>query len=268
MTKNQNKPFQIMGIINVTPDSFSDGGDYFLAEHAVQKAKEMVQQGADWIDLGAESSRPGSTPVSAKEEWQRLEPVLSSLKKALPQLRISVDTYKPDIMIHAAKHGASMINCIKGVTDLDTLTKILNINKNISYLAMHMHDTPQTMQDQPLDGDSTEFLEQFCKKSKTKLLEAGFTKEQIWLDPGIGFGKSDRLNHACLKWASRTSNKQIVLGISRKSYIGRLFNIEEARKRDDVSNAIEYAMAISNDQIKMIRTHRVEVIARLRALSA
>ena len=111
-----------------------------------------------------------------------------------------------------------------------------------------------------------DFLDEFCQNSTSKLLEAGFKPNQIWLDPGIGFGKSDQLNHACLEWMSQTNYDQIVLGISRKSYIGRMFNIEIAKDRDDVSNAMEYSMALSNPQIKMVRTHRVDKLVKLREL--
>ena len=254
-----------MGIINVTPDSFSDGGDYFLPAHAIKKAIEIKKMGADWIDLGAESSRPGSSPVSPDEEWRRLEPTIKGIKETLPNTFLSIDTYKPSTMIKAAGLGVDMINCIKGVVDLGTLQKILSLNKNMNYIAMHMHGLPSTMQDQPLDT-STNFLEEFCQESTQKLSLAGFKPEQIWLDPGIGFGKSDRLNHSCLEWVARTKYQQIVLGISRKSYIGRMFSIEKAKDRDDVSNAIEYSMTLSNHRIKMVRTHRVDKLAKLRKL--
>jgi dihydropteroate synthase len=254
-----------MGIVNVTPDSFSDGGRFFSPEAAIRHAMEMASDGVDWIDIGAESSRPGSRGVSPDEEWMRLEPVLRPLVRDLGGGRISVDTRHPDVMRKAADVGVRMINNIAGVADRDVLVELASV-PGMHYVAMHMQGSPETMQHEPLDGDQAEScVGRFMDESVQTLREAGFSPERIWVDPGIGFGKTDQANvrllDACGRWSRRFN---IVIGVSRKSFLGRLLGIDDPVERDPASKILELAQMMAGAGI--IRTHDTKTLARLRSL--
>ena len=171
-----------MGILNVTPDSFSDGGLYLDPSLALQRVQQMCEEGADIIDIGAESSRPGADFVSVDEEWKRLEPILSRMSKESLSAHISVDTNKPEIMKRLNDFGVSMVNDIKGGADRETLE--LLADQGLTYVAMHMHKQPDKMQMQPLLGvEAVEDVKSFYKETLEKLKAAGFSENKIWLDP-------------------------------------------------------------------------------------
>ncbi len=255
-----------MGVINITPDSFSDGGRYNNPEDALRRAITLSEEGADIIDLGAESSRPGAKFLSVDEEWHRLEPVLRKIEAANLQAHISVDTNKPEIMRRIVDYGVSIVNDIRGGADRRTLEFLSR--HSITYLAMHMHQNPDTMQIQPLYGvDAISEVEAFYRKTKQYLLDCGFKDENIWLDPGIGFGKDDKANLLLLKQSySWVKQYQLVMGISRKSFLGRLLGIGNPQDRDPASKMLEYSFLAHN--IKAIRTHEVKSLVIMRGLLA
>ncbi len=251
----------IMGVLNVTPDSFSDGGSFLDPKRALAHVWELAADGADIIDIGAESSRPGSQAVDADEEWRRLEPLLAALSDNRPKALISLDSYKPVIMRRALDYPVQIINDIKGGADRATLE--LLAQRGLIYLAMHMHRDPTSMQAAPLDGQKAlDELSSFYQNTQSRLSEAGFSEDRIWLDPGIGFGKTDRANLLLLEQALQLAPRwPIVLGVSRKSFLGRLLNIENPRDRDAPSKMLELSFLFAG--VRGIRTHDV---ARLRAL--
>lgn len=254
-----------MGVLNVTPDSFSDGGRYLDPAAAVDQALRLVEAGADVIDVGAESTRPGAKAVAVQEEWERLEPVLKRLgalgAKGLGA-RLSVDTRKPTLMRPAADLGVSFINDVSGVAPLDILTTLAEF-QGLQYIAMHMIATPETMQHEPLRGSAAvRAVDAFFATASERLAAAGFAAERTWLDPGIGFGKSDsgnlRLMAELPRWTSRYN---VAVGVSRKSLIGRTLDIPVPADRDAPSKMLELGLAFAG--AKMIRTHEVTKLRRL-----
>jgi dihydropteroate synthase len=251
----------IMGVVNITPDSFSDGGKFDSPDAAIKKALDLAEDGADIIDLGAESSRPGASPISEQLEWQRLEPVIENLIKA-KNIQLSVDTYKPETMLKAAEIGCHYINDINGSADVETLNTLAK-HEDLSYIAMHKAGDPKTMQQNPLEGDDAiSKVDDFFQRTEKKLLNAGFRKDMIWLDPGIGFGKTDEANARLLKHCSVWAKKyQLTLGVSRKSFIGRTLGIIDPTKRDSPSKMLEFGLSCMG--VQMIRTHEVAMLKNL-----
>lgn len=254
-----------MGVVNITPDSFSDGGRTFDPEAALRRAEELVADGAAIIDCGAVSSRPGAAPVSVAEERRRLEPFLKGWnKRQLPAL-LSVDTCSPEVMRLAADSGAGMINDIQGLADQATLQTLATYG--LHYVAMHMHGTPQTMQQAPLSAsEAVERVTHFFELARARLSAAGFSADRIWLDPGIGFGKSDEANWKLVNESRRLARTmRLVVGISRKSFLGRFFGLESPLERDAPSKMLELGLLWSG--VQAIRTHDVAGLARLRTLA-
>lgn len=256
------EPFTIMGVVNVTPDSFSDGGKYLTASAALKHAQLQIEQGADIIDIGAESSRPGATPVSAEEEWHRLKPVVECLQEA--GISFSVDSYKPAIIDRLLDFPVTMINDTRALNDHRLLSKIAE--RGVSYLTMHMTGTPQTMQQQPLSKDTAiTTLVSFFHRRLALLLQCGFTEEQLWIDPGFGFGKSDEaLMEICAQLRQFADLANLAVGVSRKSWFGRNFSITNPVDRDAVSSMMGLALVWQG--AKLIRTHDVVTVNRLRSL--
>ncbi len=252
----------IMGVINVTPDSFSDGGDYLDPGAAVDHARRLITQGAGIIDVGAESTRPGSTGISAADEWRRLEPLLKRLQQARLGVPISVDTCKEDIMLRALDAGADWINDTSGKASLATLARFATY-RQMSYIAMHMPWTPDIMQTTPLGpGPALAAVATFFAHRHQTALEAGLEPTQIWLDPGIGFGKTDAANvqaMAAVKTWAKTY--QIAVGVSRKSLLGRTLGIDAPKQRDAPSKTLELGLVMLG--ARLIRTHSVLPLKRL-----
>lgn len=254
----------IMGIVNVTPDSFSDGGQFFSPATALKQAEKLVAEGADILDLGAESSRPNASAVPLEEEWRRLEPLLKELDKE--SFRISVDTYKPEIMRRLRNHRVEILNDIQGGSQIsDDFLKDWAKDGRV-YLGMHMHKNPQTMQNEPLGPKAASAAVAVYYDSTRRRLESlGFSREKIWLDPGIGFGKNDAANLYLIGEALKSDQSlPLVLGISRKSFIGRILDIENPEDRDGPSKMLELSFLYAG--VKAIRTHDVLHLKRLRDL--
>jgi dihydropteroate synthase len=261
---NQKARSLIIGVINITPDSFSDGGTFLDPGKAVAHAWDLVDDGADVIDIGAESTRPGSALVDADEEWRRLEPVLAALADQKPKARISLDTYKPVTMRRALDYPVDIINDISGVADRLTLETLAQ--RGLTYWAMHSHRDPTSMHTDPLDGpDALRHVAEFYQNTEAMLRETGFSPECIWLDPGVGFGKTDRANVQVIGQAlAEASRWNIVLGISRKSFIGRLLGIIDPKERDGPSKMLELGFLFAG--VRGIRTHDVARLKKLQDL--
>jgi dihydropteroate synthase len=253
----------IMGVVNITPDSFSDGGSYFEPDTAINRSLHLLREGADVVDIGAESTRPGSTPVSPTDEWQRLEPVLKKLTAQGLGDRISVDTRNDETMLKAFKLGVRWFNNIAGLCQNITLQE-LSRDQTTRYIAMHMHGEPYSMQQEPLDGmGAISGVEKAFASYTEGLLAAGFSSKRIFMDPGIGFGKTDRANLMLLARISElASNYQLLVGVSRKSFIGRLLDLPNTNDRDPPSKMLEFSAW--NQGASIVRTHAVEPLAKIR----
>lgn len=264
MGANQKAPL-LMGILNVTPDSFSDGGLYESVSQAIEHAGYLVDSGADIVDVGAESSRPGARPVTAQEEWARLEPILAALQPLRSSVLLSVDTQKPEIMVKAAAAGIDMINDVGGKASIDDL-RVLAKYERLQYIGMHMAGTPETMQMSPLkSADVCSKVVAFFESTVAKAVESGFESDRIWLDPGIGFGKTDAANIALMAAVGEWSGKyQMAIGVSRKSLMGRYLGIEAPEDRDPPSKMLELGLALLG--ARLIRTHDVAALRRLTLL--
>lgn len=215
----------IMGILNVTPDSFSDGGRYNTVDAALQHCEEMLEQGADIIDIGGCSTRPNNAIATEQEEMERVIPVLRAIRLRFPDAEISIDTFRKNVAQACISEGADLINDISGgLFDPDMLPYIGE--KHIPYVLMHCVGTPETMHQYSLDGDIHQTVLDFFKQ-QCGILEA-YGDQQIILDPGIGFGKSLEANYALLKDLERYryNHYPILIGISRKSLIWKLLGHE------------------------------------------
>ncbi|MBN2857507.1 MAG: dihydropteroate synthase [Candidatus Delongbacteria bacterium] len=232
----------IMGILNVTPDSFSDGGKFLSTDTALARCRQMIEEGADIIDIGGESSKPGSVPVSEEEELKRIVPVIRELRKS-SDICISVDTYKPSVAQAALEEGADMINSICGTLNDD---KLLSVVKKYSaaICIMHMKGTPEDMQNNTDYDDIVKEVSEKLRDSAQYALNFGISRESIAIDPGIGFGKSVGGNLEILGNLKKFKESGFVLlvGTSRKSFIAKtLGNDEESRLYGTLSsNVVAY----------------------------
>lgn len=211
---------QLIGILNVTPDSFSDGGLYFSPAAALAHAEEMFQQGASIVDVGAESTRPKATALTAEEEWQRLEPVLPALLAKFPG-RISLDTYHPETVERASTFGKFYVNDVTTFVNpaMIAVAAKYHLPVMVSHLPLKFHGNIQAAhQGEPLT-DSSQVRDELLSQ-KQKLLAAGIKPEDIILDPGIGFGKTMPLNWQLLEFARLVPDENVMIGHSRKRYLG------------------------------------------------
>lgn len=255
----------IMGVVNVTPDSFSDGGDFFDPDAAIRHARNSLEMGADLIDLGAESTRPGASPITADIEWRRLEPVIRELVSAGLGSKLSIDTRHEANIRLAHKAGVKWFNNICGVCRGDTLRE-LAADPDTRYVAMHMHgDGPQTMQKQPLTGKVVvKVVQDAFILFQSELIAAGFSADRIYMDPGIGFGKSVGANLKLISMMPTFAKDfSLLVGVSRKSFLGNLLSIPTPKQRDAASKMLEFSLW--NQGVHIIRTHDVETLARIRA---
>jgi dihydropteroate synthase len=257
------KAFKIMGVVNITPDSFSDGGLYLSPQKALEKAVGMIKLGADLIDIGAESTRPGALPLSAEQEWVRLEPVLNLIKEHNISRFITVDTMKPEIMERLVDWKIAGINDVSGCAPDDLLCQLRRSGKT-HHVTMHMHQNPQTMQKDPMTGiKAVEIVSEFFVTQNSRLLKCGFESGQFWLDPGIGFGKTDQANLFLMSQVSTWRDQfNIAIGISRKSFIGRLLDIDIPSERDLPSKTLELGLLLAG--AGLIRTHEIRPLIKIR----
>ena len=219
-------PALVMGIVNVTPDSFSDGGQFNQTEAAVGRAVALVEEGAGIIDVGGESSRPGAQPVSEREEMGRVLPVVKLLARQL-KVPISVDTMKSSVARAALEAGASIINDVGANREDETMWRVV-AEAGAGYICMHMQGTPQTMQLNPVYADVKAEVRAFFFQRIERLCHCGVSREQIILDPGIGFGKTLEHNLKLLGGLQEFSplERPLLLGVSRKSFMGKLLGAE------------------------------------------
>ena len=244
----------LMGVLNVTPDSFSDGGLYFDKEKAVAHGMRMVEEGADFIDIGGESTRPGSKLIGLEEELRRVIPVIESLAQKV-DVPISIDTYKSTVAQRAIEAGAEMINDISGLHFDPNLGQVA-AKEDVPIILMHIRGTPETMQkDIHYDSIFSEIL-QYLRDSIQRAESAGVNPQQIIIDPGIGFGKTLEDNLLIIKNLSefRVLGKPILLGTSRKSFIGKILNAEVKERLEGTLSSI--AIVILNGA-HIIRCHDV-----------
>ena len=211
----------VMGVLNVTPDSFSDGGNFFSQEKAVQHALQMERDGADLIDIGAESTRPGSLSIADDEEWSRLAPVLAALRTRL-KIPISVDTRKSEIAAKAIEGGAELVNDVSGLKHDPHIAEI-SAQTRVPLILMHMRGEPRTMQQKPFARDALKDVTHGLRESLSIARKAGVANSQIVLDPGIGFGKSYAQNYQLLADLPQLAKLgfPILVGTSRKGFIGK-----------------------------------------------
>ena len=214
----------VMGILNTTPDSFSDGGLFNSARKGLKRAVKMAEEGADIIDIGGESSRPGAKKIDVAEEINRTIPIIKLIRQELPNILVSIDTTKSQVAEKALQAGADIVNDISAMT-FDPKIKQIIKKYNAGLILMHMQGTPQDMQINPQYKDVYSDVKNFLSKKYKEAEEAGINRQSIILDPGIGFGKSLEHNLTLLKSLDRLTNEMpILLGLSRKSFIGSILN--------------------------------------------
>jgi len=214
----------VMGVLNVTPDSFSDGGVYFNADRAIEHGLEMAAQGADWIDVGGESTRPGSKPIPAEEEFRRVLPVIRGLSSQLRKLRqraaISIDTTKAEVAEQAVRAGATIINDVSGLRFDPRVADVARRHRTALVL-MHLRGRPETMQQGPFARSIWRSLGRALARSVCQALDSGVRRSQLIIDPGMGFGKTRRQNFQILAGLDRLRRFRlpILIGASRKSFV-------------------------------------------------
>ena len=206
----------VMGVVNITPDSFSDGGRYFSAQLAIAHARKLAKEGADIIDIGGESTRPGAAAVSAEDELQRVLPVLEKIS----DLCVSVDTRRPEVMRAALKAGASMINDVEALSAPGALEAVAQ--SECAVCLMHKKGDPATMQREPHYDDVVREVKAYLEQRVKAATGAGIARERLVVDPGFGFGKTAEHNLSLLKRLGELSDLPILAGLSRKSTLGKL----------------------------------------------
>ena len=244
----------IMGVLNVTPDSFSDGGKFFNASSAIDQAKSMVENGAGIIDIGGESTRPGAQAVTAKEELNRVIPVIEALSGQI-KVPISIDTSKPEVMEQAVASGASIINDVNALRAEGAIEMAAKLKSDVCL--MHMQGIPRTMQDNPSYDDVVEDIKSFFKERIEACELAGIELSSITLDPGFGFGKNLGHNIALLKNLSEFNEfgVSILAGLSRKSMIGTLLGDKDVDSR--MIGSVTAALIAVENGANIIRAHDV-----------
>jgi len=250
----------IMGILNVTPDSFSDGGQFLAVADAVKHGIQMVEEGADIIDIGAESTRPGAEPISSDHELSRLLPVIEKLKQET-NVPISVDTYKAKVAEAAIQSGADIINDISGLRFDEEMKKIA-ATYGTPVVIMHIKGEPKNMQLNPQYDDVIGEIFSFLEESKQMAIEAGINGDQIIVDPGIGFGKRLGDNYEILRRLSEFEGLgcPILIGPSRKSFIGNVLNLPPQQRLEGTAAAV--AIGIQNGA-HLVRVHDVKEMKRV-----
>jgi dihydropteroate synthase len=244
---------QVMGVLNVTPDSFSDGGRFFAPDIATRHGLDLVDEGADLLDIGGESTRPGSDPVSADEEWRRIGSVIRDLASKV-HIPISVDTMKPDVAAKAMEAGASIVNDVSGLQDPAMVRLVAGSRAGV--VAMHMLGNPKTMQDQPRYRDVVGEVRSFFADRIRALESAGVASEAIAIDPGVGFGKTLDHNMALLANLREivALGHPVVVGVSRKSFIERIAGAEAG---DRLPGSLAAAALAVAQGAHVVRAHDV-----------
>jgi len=255
----------VMGVINCTPDSFSDGGKHLSPADSIGRLEEMVKVGADWVDVGGESSRPGSLPVPAEEEWSRIRPVLEEARRSGCPLPISVDTMKAEVAERALELGVSILNDISGLRfnpEIGTLAA----ESGAALVLMQMKGMPRTMQTDPTYQDLIAEVSESLHGSTRSAVEAGVAEASILCDPGIGFGKSVGHNLELIRRLPDLASVgfPLLVGASRKSFLGKILDVE-VDQRLEGSLSAHVAAVIGGAHV--VRTHDVRATARAVAVA-
>jgi dihydropteroate synthase len=248
---------KLMGVVNVTPDSFSDGGLYLDSDAAVAHGENLVKDGAEVLDVGGESTRPGAVEVDAKEELRRTEPVVAGLAS---KATVSIDTSKLAVAEAALDAGASIVNDVTALRR-DPEMAVLCADRGAGVVLMHMPGNPRTMQDNPAYEDVVDEIKAFLTERIEAAISAGVEEERIWLDPGIGFGKTVEHNLELLRRLAelRELGRPLVIGASRKSFIGR---IDGSEVDDRLGGSIASSVLAAAEGADVLRVHDVAETAQ------
>jgi dihydropteroate synthase len=260
------RPALVMGVVNVTPDSFSDGGQFLDPAKAVARALKLVEQGADILDIGGESTRPGATPVSEAEELRRVVPVIERLA-GLVKVPLSVDTMKPAVARAALVAGASIVNDVAANRDDETMWRVV-AGARAGYVCMHMQGTPQTMQANPVYTDVVREVGDYFRERLRRLNACGVAADQVVLDVGIGFGKTPEHNLQLLAGLRSFTKleRPLLLGVSRKSFIGKMLGAGVAAR---LPASLACACLAVEAGAQIVRTHDVaETVQAVRMTEA
>ncbi|MEE4310880.1 MAG: dihydropteroate synthase [candidate division KSB1 bacterium] len=250
----------VMGILNVTPDSFSDGGKYFDAQSAVNRGIEIESEGADIIDVGAESTRPGADPVSEEEEIQRLSPVVEALVGRV-NIPISIDTYKVKVADEMLRRGAHIINDISGLRFEPEMKNIV-AEHQAAIVIMHIKGVPRNMQENPQYDDVISEISNYLSESASMAQAAGIAKESIVIDPGIGFGKRVADNYAIMRNLRKfhSIGYPLLIGTSRKSFIRKALNVDAENSYEGTAATVVSAI---HHGVHIVRVHDVKQTVRV-----
>jgi len=245
---------QIMGILNVTPDSFSDGGQFFHLDAALKQVEQMLDDGASIIDIGGESTRPNAADVSEKDELRRVIPVLKAIKQRFDVL-VSIDTSKVAVMSAAIEQGADMINDVRALQNPSCLAVLAQ--SSVTVCLMHMQGLPQTMQQAPIYDDLIGEIKLFFEQRITACAQAGIAKERLILDVGFGFGKTLKQNYQLLAQLAefKSFNLPLLSGTSRKSMIGNLLNRDVDQR---LAGSLATAIIAAQQGANILRVHDVK----------
>ncbi len=252
MLSQDNLP-KVMGILNITPDSFSDGGNFFSSKSAFEQARIIFEEGADIIDIGGESSRPGAKPVSIQEEIDRVIPIIEQIRTEFP-ISISVDTSKSAVMCEAIKAGADIINDIMALQGENSLAVVAN--SKVKVCLMHMQGKPKTMQTNPNYNDVVGEVKTFLLERVKACIDIDITEDRIIIDPGFGFGKTLENNLTLMRYLVEFTKigYPVLVGVSRKSMLGEILNKPVTER---LSGGIALAVLAVERGAEIIRTHDV-----------
>jgi dihydropteroate synthase len=250
----------VMGVVNVTPDSFSDGGRFLDADAAVGHALVLVEDGADVVDVGGESTRPGSDPVTVEEERARVVPVIERLAAAHPALPISIDTRKPEVAEAALGAGACIVNDVSGGRSEGMFEVVREAGAGM--VLMHMLGEPKTMQEAPRYDDVVADVKEYLRERIEAAEFAGIPAEALCVDPGIGFGKNLEHNLALLRGLGALTDlgRPVLVGPSRKRFIGTILDLPEDERVEGTAGAVAWAVA---QGANLVRVHDVKQIVRV-----
>ena len=258
---NPKRETLVMGIVNVTPDSFSDGGKFFSPEVAISHASKLITQGADIIDIGGESTRPGAEQVSESEELKRVIPVIEKIRTDNPTILISIDTTKASVAKHAVEAGADIINDVSGLSFDNNMIGIVE-SFNIPIVIMHMKGNPQNMQLNPEYKDIVNEILDFFKMKIKIAIQSGINRSMIILDPGIGFGKTVEHNFELLSRLNEFNVLElpIMIGPSRKSFIGITLDLPPEDRVEGTAAAVSAGVM---NGANIVRVHDVKSMKRV-----
>ncbi len=247
---------RIMGVVNVTPDSFHARSRSFGINHAVEAAMKMASEGAEWIDIGGESTRPGASPVTIEDELSRVIPAIEAIRSQLPDVCISIDTRRSEVAIQALNSGADMVNDVSAMNDPGMLDVVSE--HDCPVCIMHMQGNPQTMQESPRYGDVVSEVAFFLQRKVDEFRRSGISEDRILIDPGFGFGKTSQHNLSLLKEIPRLSRIcPLLVGLSRKRIISELCK-RKSTPADRLGGSLAMALWSAMQGASVVRVHDVK----------